>query len=77
MSRATDTNNEWIAIGRERGDGRDIGARPRVRRGAGPIHGPRPESRPVVVDGRVLHRLRLDQVRWTDDGASDDGVARD
>ena len=72
------TNNEWIAIGREPGvTGEtlvlDLGsAEVPVRFTVRVL-----ESRPVVVDGRVLHRLRLDQVRWTDDGVSDEGIARD
>jgi hypothetical protein len=72
------TNNEWIAISREPGvTGEtlvlDLGsAEVPVRFTVRVL-----ESRPVVVDGRVRHRLRLDQVRWTDDGVSDDGIARD
>ena len=71
-------NNEWIAIGREPGvTGEtlvlDLGSAETPVRFTVRVL----ESRPVVVDGRVLHRLRLDQVRWTDDGVSDDGFARD
>ena len=69
-------NNEWIAISREPGvTGEtvvlDLGsAEVPIRFTVRVV-----ESRPVVVDGAVRHRLRLDKVRSTDEAVSDDGVA--
>ena len=70
------TNTEWIAISGEPGvtgetlvldfGSAEVPARFTVRV---------LESRPVVVDGGVRHRLRLDQVRWTDEAESGDGIA--
>jgi hypothetical protein len=62
------TNNEWIALSREAGvTGErlilDLGLA-----GTPLVFTVRVlESRPVVVDGAVRHRLRLDSVRSIDD----------